>query len=89
MNVKMTRIEDEGTLSGEMLFWWGKNLLVIVFALFFLVFGLEVLIGAYNLKEPPMFFVYFFSGSFIVLFSLAILLIPVLKIHAFLKQKHW
>jgi len=83
----MPRINDEGTLSGETLFWWCKNLLIIIFSLFFLVFGLEILVGAYNVKEPPMFFVYFFSGSFIILFSLTILLIPILKIRAFLKQK--
>ncbi|MDR2861634.1 MAG: hypothetical protein LBV07_03680 [Syntrophobacterales bacterium] len=74
-------------MSGETLFWWCKNLLIIVFSLLFFVFGLETLIGAYKLKEPHLFFVYFFSGSFIVLFSLTIFLIPILRIHAFLKQK--
>jgi len=82
----MSEINDEGSLPGGTLFWWCKNILIIIFSLFFLVFGLEVLIGAYSLKEPPLFFVYFFSGSFIVLFSLTALLIPVLKIHAFLKK---
>jgi hypothetical protein len=79
--------EEKFALSGEMLFWWCKNLLIIIFSLFFFVFGLEVLIGAYHLKEPHTFLMYFFSGSFIVLFSLTIFLIPVLRIHAFLKQK--
>jgi len=83
----MPRINDEGALSGETLFWWCKNLLAIIVSLFFLVFGLEILMGAYSLKEPPMFFVYFFSGSFIILFSLTILLIPILKIWALLRQK--
>jgi hypothetical protein len=67
-------------------FWWAKILVVGIFSTFFLVFGIEVLIGSYSLKQPQFFIMYFFSGSFITLISLVGVLYPVFQIHAFLTQ---
>ena len=50
--------------------WWLKNVIIGVFSIFFLIFGIEVLIGAYALKHPQTFIMYFFSGSFIALVGL-------------------
>jgi hypothetical protein len=67
-------------------FWWLKILSIGVFSLFFLVFGVEVLIGSYGLKQPQFFIMYFFSGSFITLISLVGVLYPVFQIYAYLTQ---
>ena len=61
--------------------WWFKILAIGVFSAFFLIFGIEVLIGAYSLKEPQLFIMYFFSGSFITLVSLVGLVYPVMQIY--------
>ncbi|HBB18006.1 MAG TPA: hypothetical protein DCZ97_13760 [Syntrophus sp. (in: bacteria)] len=69
--------------------WWGKNILIALFALFFLVFGIETLIGSFLLKNPLEFIIYFFSSSFMVLVSLVGILYPTLKIYALFKtRKH-
>ena len=67
--------------------WWGKNILIAFFALFFLVFGIETLIGSFLLKNPLEFIMYFFSASLMVLVSLVGILYPTLKIHALFKTR--
>ena len=66
-------------------FWWGKNILIAFFAIFFLVFGIETLIGSFLLKNPLEFIMYFFSSSLMVLVSLAGILYPAFQVHAFFK----
>jgi len=66
--------------------WWVKNIIIGFFSVFFLVFGLEVLIGSYGLKHPEYFIMYFFSGSFIILISLIGILYPFLQLYAFLRR---
>jgi len=68
-------------------FWWGKNILMAFFALFFLVFGIESLIGSFLLKNTLEFIMYFFSSSLIVLVSLVGILYPTVKIHALFKTR--
>jgi hypothetical protein len=68
-------------------FWWGKNIFIAVFALFFLLFGIEALIGSFNLKNPMEFIMYFFSASFMVLVSLAGILYPAFQLHTFFKTR--
>jgi hypothetical protein len=46
-----------------------------------------VLIGAYGLKQPQAFIMYFFSGSFITLFSLVGLIYPVMQIYTFFSRR--
>lgn len=67
--------------------WWGKNILIALFALFFLAFGIETLVGAFLLKNPLEFIMYFFSASFMVLVSLAGILYPAFQVHAFFKTR--
>ncbi len=71
----------------DLYFWWGKNILVAFFAIFFLVFGIEALIGSFLLKNPLEFIMYFFSASFMVLVSFVGILYPTLKIHARYKTR--
>lgn len=73
----------------DLCLWWGKNILIAFFSLFFLVFGIETLMGSFLLKNPLEFIMYFFSASFMVLVSLVGILYPTLKIHALYKtRKH-
>ncbi len=67
--------------------WWGKNILIAFFAFFFLVFGIETLIGSFLLKNPLEFIMYFFSASLMVLVSLAGILYPTFQVHAFFKTR--
>lgn len=67
--------------------WWLKNVIIGVFSIFFLIFGIEVLIGAYALKHPQTFIMYFFSGSFIILFSFVGILYPFFQIYTRITQK--
>ena len=68
-------------------FWWGKNILIALFAFFFLVFGIETLIGSFLLKNPLEFIMYFFSASLMVLVSLAGILYPTFQVHSFFKTR--
>jgi len=66
-------------------FWWGKMILLGFFSLFFLVFGIETLIGTFHLKNPLEFIMYFFSASFMILVSIVGILYPTFQVHAYLK----
>ena len=68
-------------------FWWGKNIAIAFFALVFLAFGIETLIGSFLLKNPLEFIMYFFSASFMILVSLAGILYPAFQVHAFFKTR--
>ncbi len=52
--------------------WWIFQLIMMLAALFFLVFGVDLLIGSYRLGEPFGFIMTFFAASFIILISLTI-----------------
>ena len=49
--------------------WWAKFIFFSALALFFLEFGIEEMIRAYQLKNPVEFLASFFSASFIILIS--------------------
>lgn len=67
--------------------WWGKNILLGVLSVFFLIFGIETLIGAFSLSNPLEFIMYFFSASFMTLISLVGIIYPAFKIHAWLRPR--
>jgi TRAP-type C4-dicarboxylate transport system permease small subunit len=59
--------------------WWGIQILVTAVSIFFLVFGIDLLRGAYGLKDPFSFIMTFFAASFIILFSLAMAAVSLIK----------
>lgn len=65
--------------------WWGENGFIGILSLFFFIFGIETLIGAYTLSNPMEFIMYFFSSSLIILISLVGIIYLFFRIHAFLK----
>jgi hypothetical protein len=68
-------------------FWWGKMILFGFFSLFFLVFGIETLIGAFHLKNPLEFIMYFFSASLMILVSMVGMIYPAFQVRAYLKTR--
>jgi hypothetical protein len=66
--------------------WWGKMILIAFFSLFFLIFGIENLIGAFHLKNPLEFIMYYFSASLMILVSIVGILYPAFQVHAHLSQ---
>jgi len=49
--------------------WWIGQIVLLLLALFFLGFGVHVLILAYHLKDPSHFILTFFASNFIILIS--------------------
>lgn len=50
-------------------FWWIRQLVLILLAAFFLFFGIQLLISSYGLKDPFTFLMTFFASNFIILIS--------------------
>lgn len=48
-----------------------KNIFVLLLSLFFLIFGLDILVGCFKMKNPLEFVMTIFSSSFIILLACA------------------
>lgn len=59
--------------------WWTAQVLCILISLFFLVFGVDLIRGAYGLNDPFSFIMTFFAASFIILISLTLVLVFIIK----------
>lgn len=59
--------------------WWTAQVLCILISLFFLVFGVDLIRGAYGLNDPFSFIMTFFAASFIILISLTLALVFIIK----------
>ncbi len=59
--------------------WWIFQILGLLVSIFFVVFGTDLLIGAYSLKDPFSFIMTFFAASFIILISLALAISFIIK----------
>ena len=51
----------------------GINIICLLVSIFFVYFGVQVLLAAYTLKEPVPFVLAFFSSNLIILISLALM----------------
>jgi len=67
--------------------WWGKMILIAFLSLFFLLFSIENLVGAFHLTNPLEFIMYFFSASLMILVSIVGILYPAFQVHAHLSQR--
>jgi hypothetical protein len=54
--------------------WWLKQILLSGVAIFFTIFGVQVLLAAYQLEDPFFFVMTFFASNFIILISVALLI---------------
>ncbi len=68
------------------IFWWIKQIILILMGCFFLVFGIQLLILAYKLNNPFWFIMTFFSSNLIILISGALLVGFFFRIKAFFKN---
>ena len=59
--------------------WWTAQIVCILISLFFLVFGIDLIRGAYGLNDPFSFIMTFFAASFIILISLTLVLVFTIK----------
>ncbi|UCB51460.1 MAG: hypothetical protein JSW56_17120 [Deltaproteobacteria bacterium] len=55
------------------IFWWIRQVILTLVGLFFLAFGIQLLISAYQLKNPFWFIMTFFASNLIILISGALL----------------
>jgi hypothetical protein len=54
-------------------YWWIRQVVLIVIAGFYLAFGIQLLISAYDLNNPSYFIFTFFASNFMILFSGALM----------------
>ena len=55
-------------------YWWVRQIVLVAIAGFYLVFGVQLLISAYQLNDPTSFIFTFYASNFIILFSGALLI---------------
>ena len=53
----------------SIIFWWIRQLVLILIGAFFLYYGIILLISSYDLKNPFIFLMTFFASNFIILIS--------------------
>jgi hypothetical protein len=71
------------------IFWWVRQVLLILAGCFFLTFGIHVLIAAYKLKDPYSFIMAFFASNLIMLISATLILgfiLRMVKVYRILKE---
>ena len=91
------QVADENCLTGcpgygdnihmNSWFWWTKQALLMLFAVFFFILGIETLIASYRLNNPLTFIMAFFSASLIILVSAVGILYPVIQVYSLFKTK--
>ncbi len=55
------------------MYWWIRQIILVLLGSFFLLFGIQLLIAAYRLKDPFRFVMTFFASNLIILISAALL----------------
>ena len=70
------------------MYWWGKQLLIGMLSLFFLMFGIDLLISSYHLSNPQEFIMCFFASNLMIMISAVGILYPAIKIFARLRTKN-
>jgi len=71
-------------------FWWLRQVILVLAGCFFLTFGIHVLIAAYQLKDPYSFIMAFFASNFIILISATLILgfvLRMIKVYRMLKEE--
>ena len=70
--------------------WWFFQIIMILISIFFAIFGIDLLIGAYSINNPFTFIMLFFSASFIILISLTLLvgfIIKIIRTYKYIKKE--
>ena len=67
-------------------YWWIRQTILVAIGVFYLYFGIQVLISAYRLNDPFSFVLTFFASNFIILISAALLVGFVLRMVSYHRQ---
>jgi len=70
-------------------FWWLRQVILILAGCFFLAFGIHILIASYKLKDPYSFIMAFFASNLIILISATLILgfiIRMIRVYKVLKE---
>lgn len=70
------------------MYWWGKQVSIGALSVFFLIFGIDLLVASYCLDNPYEFIMCFFASSLIILISAVGILYPAIRIFTLLKTKN-
>ena len=65
--------EEHEERIGVSNFWWIRQIILILIAGFYLVFGIQLLVSAYQLNDPPNFILTFYASNFMILISAVLL----------------
>lgn len=65
--------EEYKEYTGVSTYWWIRQIILILIAGFYLIFGIQLLISAYRLNDPASFILTFYASNFMILFSAALL----------------
>ena len=65
--------EEYEETGGVSIYWWIRQIILVLIAGFYLIFGIQLLISAYQLNEPGTFILTFYASNFMILISGALL----------------
>ena len=54
-------------------YWWIRQIILVAIAGFYLIFGIQLLVSAYQLNDPMSFIFTFYASNFMILISAALL----------------
>ncbi|HEN21323.1 MAG TPA: hypothetical protein ENN86_04860 [Desulfobacteraceae bacterium] len=66
------------------IFWWIRQVVLVLLCCFFLLFGINLLVSAYSFNDPFRFIMTFFSSNLIILISATLLIgfiCRIIKLH--------
>ena len=66
--------------------WWVTQIILLALAIFFIIFGIDLLYTAYQLSEPFSFIMTFFASNLIILISATLLFGFVWKIVSYIRK---
>ena len=67
-------------------FWWIRQVILVLVGCFFLFFGISILIVAYQLKDPFSFIMTFFASNLMILISATLVLGFIIRMVRVYKQ---
>ena len=67
-------------------FWWIRQVILVLVGCFFLFFGINILIAAYQLKDPFSFIMTFFASNLMILISATLVLGFIIRMVRVYKQ---
>ena len=68
-----TQPEEYEERTGVSIYWWIRQIILILIAGFYLALGIQLLISAYQLNDPPNFILTFYASNFMILISATLL----------------